>query len=157
MASANPTSGQKQALGWDYHRLFTCFCELASTPKHSAFAGIPPATSFTQTQCLLQSEKKQKVWMKESMMGGIEMLTEALDQDWPDWAANSTNVLGLILSDLFILYCGLNDNVQPSAIAAYVGMVAWSPPDDTLCMFPTFGDWEKREGGDADASGELED
>ncbi|CUA74263.1 hypothetical protein RSOLAG22IIIB_11074 [Rhizoctonia solani] len=101
MASPNPIIKQKQALGWNYHHLFTRFCELASTPKHSAFAGIPPAASFIQTQWLLQSEKKQKVWMKESMMGGIEMLTEALDRDWPAWAANSTNVLGLLLSDLF--------------------------------------------------------
>ncbi|CCO35170.1 hypothetical protein BN14_09285 [Rhizoctonia solani AG-1 IB] len=101
MVASSPTRKQKQSLGWDYHLLFTRFCELASTPNHPALAHIPPPTSFPQTQWLLNSESKQKVWMKENMMGGIEMLTHALDQDWPEWAANSTNVLGLLLSDLF--------------------------------------------------------
>ncbi|CAE7106548.1 unnamed protein product [Rhizoctonia solani] len=102
MVVVNPTRKQKRALGWDYHHLFSRFCELASTPNHSTFAHIPPTSSFTQTQWLLKSEKKQKVWKKESMMDGIEMLTRALDRDWPGWAADSTNVLGLLLSDLFI-------------------------------------------------------
>ncbi|CAE6437678.1 unnamed protein product [Rhizoctonia solani] len=102
MGAANPTRKQKQNLGWDYHHLFTRFCEFASTPNHPALAHIPPATSFPQTQWLLRSEKKQKVWMKECMIDGVEMLAQALDRDWPEWAANSTNVLGLLLSDLFI-------------------------------------------------------
>ena len=86
MVSINATRKQKQALGWDYHQLFTRFCELASTPSHPALAHIPPPTSFPQTQWLLQSERKQKVWMKECMIDGIEMLTQALDRDWPEWA-----------------------------------------------------------------------
>ncbi|CAE6435787.1 unnamed protein product [Rhizoctonia solani] len=101
MVASSPTRKQKQTLGWEYHLLFTRFCELASTPNHPALAHIPPATSFPQTQWLLHSESKQKVWMNENMMGGIEMLTHTLDQDWPEWAANRTNVLGLLLSDLF--------------------------------------------------------
>ncbi|CAE6461674.1 unnamed protein product [Rhizoctonia solani] len=101
MAIAHPTRKQKQTLEWEYHQLFTRFCELASTPNHPALAHIPPSTSFPQTQWLLKSERKQKVWMKECMIDGIEMLTRTLDQDWPEWAANSTNVLGLLLSELF--------------------------------------------------------
>ncbi|KAF8697497.1 hypothetical protein RHS03_07766, partial [Rhizoctonia solani] len=172
MVAAIPTRKQQQTLGWEYHLLFTRFCELASVHSHPAFAHIPPPTSFPQTQWLLRSSSKQKVWMNENMMQGIEMLAHTLDQDWPDWAYKRTRIAaerpvrGLLplagepgrAPDLVQHPAAVRaTHVQPGTAAAYMAVVATQPPDNSRRVLQAVGDWKEREGGDAAAPGQLED
>ncbi|KAH7318880.1 hypothetical protein B0J17DRAFT_633955 [Rhizoctonia solani] len=45
---------------------------------------------WVSAQWLLKSDMKQKIWMKECMIGGIDLLTRTLDQDWPEWVLRHT-------------------------------------------------------------------
>ncbi|KAB5588598.1 hypothetical protein CTheo_7964 [Ceratobasidium theobromae] len=86
---------------WDRRNLFAHFSELASVQNHPALAHVPPMTSFPQTRWFLLSNEPRKIWETDGLIGGIQLLTRNLDREWPEWAANNTNVLGILLSDLF--------------------------------------------------------
>ncbi|KAF8751846.1 hypothetical protein RHS01_08317 [Rhizoctonia solani] len=140
-----PYRKQQQTLGWEYHLLFTRFCELASAPSHPAFAHIPPPTSFPQTQWLLRSN-----------------------------SSRSTNVLGLLLSDLFVDFYPWLENlaVHQTSCSTLLRFERhmfnqaqlrhtwqwWRHNRQTTpgaCFRPSVTG--KREGGDAAAPGQLED
>ncbi|KAB5592561.1 hypothetical protein CTheo_4028 [Ceratobasidium theobromae] len=101
MPTASFLSNNKDSSEWATENLSAQFSELTSVPNHPALAHIPPPSSFPQTRWFLNAANTRQAWIEGDLTGGVEWLALKLDKDWPEWAANTTNVLGLLLSDLF--------------------------------------------------------
>ncbi|KAG9121876.1 hypothetical protein FRC07_001977 [Ceratobasidium sp. 392] len=81
--------------------IFKEFVELASVPNHPALATIPPPGALRNTFHFLQSRPMRILWKRGDMKTGCAKLALRLDTEWPEWALTRTNVLGLLLSDIF--------------------------------------------------------
>ncbi|QRV74304.1 hypothetical protein RhiJN_02318 [Ceratobasidium sp. AG-Ba] len=91
---------KKQAVAdWIAQHAFTHFSELCSVRRHPEFYGVP--SLLPTAKWFLQTSIERGAWNGSSLRPGVEDLALKLDRDWPEWAANATNVLGVILHPMF--------------------------------------------------------
>ncbi|KAG9091269.1 hypothetical protein FS749_016669 [Ceratobasidium sp. UAMH 11750] len=92
-------SNKQHAADWKSQNAFTHFTELCSVHGHPALAHVP--SKLPATTRFLQTSISRGVWDGSNLTRGVQELALKLDQDWPEWVANTTNVLGVILHDMF--------------------------------------------------------
>ncbi|KAG9103251.1 hypothetical protein FRC06_011632 [Ceratobasidium sp. 370] len=92
-------SNKQHAADWNSQNVFAHFTELCSVRGHPALAHVPP--ELPTAAWFLQTSLSRRVWDGSNLASGIQELALKLDRDWPEWAANTTNVLGVILHDMF--------------------------------------------------------
>ncbi|KAG8678968.1 hypothetical protein FRC08_017337 [Ceratobasidium sp. 394] len=82
--------------------IFQEYTEIASIRHHPALAAAPHPTTLRMTNQYLKCPLAREGWKKSDMRAAVAQLAACLDIDWPEWAFTRTNVLGLILSNLFL-------------------------------------------------------
>ncbi|KAF8595617.1 hypothetical protein BDV93DRAFT_564183 [Ceratobasidium sp. AG-I] len=111
MVSANAILSKPNQAQWKSDNLFSHFAELCSVRGHPDLAHVPPMSAFPKTHWFLISDGTRTIWNSGNLACGVQMLALKLDREWPEWATNSTNVLGLILSDLLTEFIPWLENI----------------------------------------------
>ncbi|KAG8791436.1 hypothetical protein FRC12_009196 [Ceratobasidium sp. 428] len=92
-------SNKQHAADWKSQNAFAHFTELCNIRNHPSFSHVPP--TLPTAKWFLHTSIAHGVWDGGNLTGGVQLLGLKLDRDWPEWAANTTNVLGVILHDMF--------------------------------------------------------
>ncbi|KAG8741301.1 hypothetical protein FRC10_003005 [Ceratobasidium sp. 414] len=90
---------KQHAADWKSQNAFTHFSELCSVHGHPALAHIP--SKLPTAAWFLQTSISRGVWDGSNLSDGAQELALKLDRDWQEWTANATNVLGVVLHDIF--------------------------------------------------------
>ncbi|KAG8740551.1 hypothetical protein FRC10_004167 [Ceratobasidium sp. 414] len=92
-------SNKQYAADWKSQNAFTHFAELCSVRGHPALAHVP--SKLPTAAWFLQTSISRGAWDGSNLANGVQEFALKLDRDWPEWAANTTNVLGVVLHDMF--------------------------------------------------------
>ncbi|KAG9127300.1 hypothetical protein FRC07_014970 [Ceratobasidium sp. 392] len=92
-------SNKQHAADWKSQNAFAHFTELCGTRNHPALSHVP--STLSTAKWFLHTSISHGVWDSSSLAHGVQQLALKLDRDWPEWAANTTNVLSVVLHDMF--------------------------------------------------------